>query len=365
MPPERLHDVAELVRELILIPSATARPDDIERCIDFIADTLEVDGVRVDRYSSGGNPSLVAMPRGVTRPDILFTGHIDVVKIAETSDYRARMEDGRIVGPGAADMKGAVALMMEVFLNAQKRRPGSSVGIAITSDEETGGANGIGFLFRKKGLRAGTVILPDSGSLLEIATAEKGILHIRITEEGEAGHGARPWLVRNALDEICSSLALLRDRFAGFTGEDHWHPTCAVTNISTPHPANNCIPAHASATLDIRYTHQEKESELLALVHGSLSARGSIEHLYGAPPTTLQPDPLFIRITEEVTGGSVRLIRAHGGSDARYVTEHGIPVIMSRPNVGGVHSVHEWVEIASLGMLGKIYDTYLERVLKN
>jgi succinyl-diaminopimelate desuccinylase len=360
---ERLREVVELSRDLILIPSASDRRDEIDRCIHFVADYLSLPGIRVTRHRSRESPSLVALPEGVERPEILFTGHIDVVKISETDDYRARIEDGRICGPGAADMKGAIALMLEVFKSAHRRTPGLPVGIAITSDEETGGADGIGYLFRDQGLRAGSVILPDSGTLNAIAVAEKGILHLRVQVTGAAGHAARPWLVSNALETALASIARVKTTFAQFATDDHWHPTCTVTDVGTPHPANNCIPARAHAVLDIRYTARESEAEMLSMVRAAFPDKSEIEILLASPPTQLQPDPLFVSVTESVTGNPVRLIHEHGGSDARYICEYGIPVIMSRPAIGNMHSVHEWVDIASLGTLGAIYDEYVRRKL--
>ena len=61
-----------------------------------------------------------------------------------------------------------------------------------------------------------------------------------------------------------------------------------------------------------------------------------------------------------LTGQPVRLIREHGGSDARFLSKHGISVIMSRPVVGSLHSEREWIDITSMQALHRIYYGYLE-----
>jgi succinyl-diaminopimelate desuccinylase len=70
-----------------------------------------------------------------------------------------------------------------------------------------------------------------------------------------------------------------------------------------------------------------------------------------------------LNVTEEITSKPVQLIREHGGSDARYIAQHGIPVIMTRPYVGSLHAYDEWIDIASMETLYRIYERYLERKL--
>jgi succinyl-diaminopimelate desuccinylase len=68
-------------------------------------------------------------------------------------------------------------------------------------------------------------------------------------------------------------------------------------------------------------------------------------------------------VTEELTGKPVNLIREHGGSDARFIAKYGIPVIMTRPLVGNLHTYDEWIDIPTMEILYRIYETYLLRKL--
>jgi succinyl-diaminopimelate desuccinylase len=92
--------------------------------------------------------------------------------------------------------------------------------------------------------------------------------------------------------------------------------------------------------------------------------RIAIEVLIRAEPTKVSPDPLFLAATEEITGKPAKLIREHGGSDARFICRYGIPVIMSRPLVGDLHAENEWIDIASMETLYRIYECYLEKKLR-
>ena len=353
----------ELTRDLILIPSTRERPDEIERCMEFVVNHAESDGVDVRRFNDHGSPSAVILPLGVERPEVLLLAHIDVVARPDGTEYRSTVRDGRIYGPGSGDMKGELAILLELFRDFHARRPGASVGLAFTSDEEHGGNHGTRFIFEKAGLRCGVAVLPDSGTIHEIAVEEKGILHLRLTAHGPSGHASRPWLVENPMERIIAAVARIRDHIAALRGgDDHWHPTCAVTQIHTENRVPNRIPSRAEAVLDIRFPPPYTGREVIRAVE-RLSDGIENEILVVAEPTRVAPDPLYLAATEEIAGTAPKLIREHGGSDARYICQFDIPVIMSRPLVGNLHAEQEWIDIASMETLYRIYERYLEKKL--
>ena len=71
-----------------------------------------------------------------------FCAHLDVIDHSGAEHYRSEIREGRIYGPGAGDMKGALAIILTLFRNLMVSKPETSVGLAITSDEEKGGENG-------------------------------------------------------------------------------------------------------------------------------------------------------------------------------------------------------------------------------
>ena len=199
--------IVALTRDLVLIPSTEHLPLERERCLTFCQQHLDrLPGVTVRRLESSGFGSLLALPTGIVHPQVLLTAHVDVIDHPHREVFRSEIRDGRIYGPGAGDMKGQCAILMELFVDLHTRYPGLSLGLALTSDEERGGENGIRFLFDEVGLRRGVAILPDGGSMNEVTVREKGILHLRLRAEGHAGHAARPWLGPNALRELMSAV---------------------------------------------------------------------------------------------------------------------------------------------------------------
>ena len=359
-----------LTRDLILIPTTDSHPTERERCFEFIHNHLEgLDEVQINYHESNGYRSLVAGPRNSIAPDILLCGHIDVIEHPDPDCYHSIIRDGRIYGPGAGDMKGADAVMLDLFRTLHARHPGISLGLALTSDEEIGGTNGVRFLIQEVGLQAGIVIVPDGGSLNEVTIEEKGVLHLRVRREGHSAHGARPWLGTNALELLLKRLDCVLAYFADNwpidrTADDgHWYPTCSLNVIETPNESANRIPSAASATLDIRFPPPHTVGAMLDNISSILGPDCYLVPLMTAEPCHLDPDRLFCEITESITGSPVRLIRAAGASDSRFFRRAGIPVNLSRPLVGNLHGEDEWLDIESMVTYYQICQRYINQRL--
>lgn len=353
-----------LSRDLILIPSTDSQPAERARAFSFFLNHLEsLDAVKIQRHESGGYESLVAMPEGCDRPEILMIGHLDVIEHPDLELYRSRVENGRLHGPGAGDMKGALAIMLKLFCDLHRESPGIPLGMAVTSDEERGGEHGVGYLIREAGLSALHAIVPDGGSLHDVTVEEKGIAHLRVSAHGQASHAARPWLGDNAAARLASGLARLSEGFPIPPEADHWVPTCSITTLRTPNRTPNCIPDAAEATLDLRFPGPHRLDEMLEQVRRLLGPGLQLEPMVTAEPSHLNPDPLWFKVTEEITGAPVREVRASGGSDARFLCDAGIQTIVARPKVGGLHAPDEWIDIESMTTFYRIAREYVRRTL--
>lgn len=356
-----------LTRDLIVIPSTESRPEERARCFTLLRNHLEtLPGIQIREYQSEGFVSMTVMPQGVERPDILMVAHLDVIEHPHPEGYTSRLADGRIYGPGSGDMKGQGAIMLELFRELQRGHPGLSVGLAYTSDEERGGENGVRHLFEDIGLRCGLAIVPDGGSIHDVTVAEKGILHLKLSAQGRESHAARPWLAANALTTLVRGIQRLCDHFETLKttdSNDHWYPTCVPTILHTANQTINCIPGEAEAFIDLRFPPPHTRESLLALVREVTGPEIHVECTMGAGSTHLAPDPLYLQVTQDLTGEAVRLVRASGGSDARFIAQFGIPVVLSRPLVGNLHGLDEWIDIESMGLYYRICEEFILRKL--
>jgi succinyl-diaminopimelate desuccinylase len=358
--------LVRLTRDLVLIESTDSRPDERARCFQLINNHLEgLDGIRLLDHHCGDYASLLALPDGIDEPDVLLCAHLDVVEHPEPGSYRSELRDGRIYGPGAGDMKGALAILLELFRKWHGRQARVSLGLVVTSDEEIGGDCGLRSLVEDRGLRCGVAIIPDGGSLNEITSEEKGILHLELTANGRSAHAARPWLGENAIEKMVGALSRIGEKFSTVPSiqadDEHWRPTCSATVISADNDSFNRIPDIARATLDVRYPAPHERDEVLGWIRDAMGPGIELRIEVAAEPTKLAPDPAFVKITAEVTGTTPELVRACGGSDGRFLSRHQISVLLSRPKVGNLHNPDEWIDIASMQTYHEICDRYLQQ----
>jgi succinyl-diaminopimelate desuccinylase len=368
MPSPTLDRLIALTRELMHIPSTESRPADRARCFDLCRRHIEtVPDIEIREYESRGFASMVAVAQGVEVPGILLVGHLDVIEHPNVEVYQSSIHEGRLWGPGAGDMKGQCAIMLELFCALHRRFPGISLGIALTSDEERGGDDGVRYLFETLGLRCGLAIVPDGGSINRITVEEKGILQAKLGVTGKEGHAAAPWLGPNALATLAQCLVRLGQHFDALqdASPDHWYPTCVPTICHTPNTTINCIPGEAEALVDLRFPPPHTVQSMLATVREIAGAEVSVEPVATAPTTHLSPDPLYLQITELLTGAHAKLVRASGGSDALFIAQYGIPVVLSSPVVGNLHRPDEWMDLASMELYHRICERFIIEKLES
>ena len=132
-------DTLSLARELIRRPSVS--PADAG-CQVLIGELLEAAGFVVERLRFGEVDNLWAR-RGRAAPALVFAGHTDVVPTGppeqwDVDPFAATVWGDRLIGRGAADMKGSLAAMINACRRFAERYPqfSGSIGLLITSDEE-------------------------------------------------------------------------------------------------------------------------------------------------------------------------------------------------------------------------------------
>ena len=185
-------------------------------CAQWVAEQLREVGYSPEYLESGapGRGNVFARLPGAdpTRGALLIHGHLDVVP-AEAADWSVHpfsgaVSDGYVWGRGAVDMKDMCGMMLAVARHFKRAGivPPRDLVFAFVADEESGGKYGAQWLVRNRpDLFAGvseavgevggfSITLPrrDGGErrLYLIETAEKGLLWMRLTARGRAGHGS-------------------------------------------------------------------------------------------------------------------------------------------------------------------------------
>ena len=162
---------------------------------------LDVEVVGAER------PSVIATRRGSGGGrSLLLNGHLDTVGVAGMeAPHEPRVEDGRLYGRGAYDMKGAIAAIMLAAAQATGLR--GDVIVTAVADEELASAGTEAVLER---VRADAAIVVEPTDL-RFAVAHRGFVGFELETAGVAAHGSRPELGVDAIVKMGPVLTALEE----------------------------------------------------------------------------------------------------------------------------------------------------------
>ena len=314
-----------------------------------------------------------------------FAGHTDVVPPGETArwsspPFDARIERGRLIGRGAADMKGAIACFVAAvgrFLEGRGTGFDGSISLLITGDEEGIAVNGTRRVLdwlaeRGERLDACLVGEPTSAAALGdmIKIGRRGSLTGQLTVEGTAGHTAYPHLADNPVHRLVAMLADLTGEPLDAATEHFEASTLQVSTIDVGNPATNVIPATARAAFNIRFNDRWTGASLDAWLQDRLARHGGRWRLdvavsgesFLTPPGAVAA--LIAQAVEAATGRQPSFSTTGGTSDARFI-QNVCPVAEFGLVGTTMHKVDEAVDLADLEALTEIYRMVLDRYFGN
>ncbi|PZU06979.1 MAG: hypothetical protein DI606_17260 [Sphingobium sp.] len=322
-----------------------------------------VDGSGVDAVQPDGAVAPIAHGQHLhlsVRPDapvrILLTGHMDTVFPSDHPFQTLRwIEPGVLNGPGTADMKGGIAVMLAALRAIERSAEARRIGydVVINSDEEVGSPSSAGLL---RQAAAGKVAaftyepaLPDG----TLAGARAGSGNFSIVVTGRSAHAGRnPEEGRNAL--IAAADLALRLKAASGAGF-----SCNPARIEGGSP-NNVVPDHAVLRVNFRPRSSEDEAAARALIDQSM-ADVAREHEvalhlhggFGRPPKPMdaKAERLFglVRQCGADLGLPIAWRDTGGVCDGNNIAACGVPVVDTMGVQGGsIHSDAEFLLTDSL-----------------
>jgi glutamate carboxypeptidase len=266
-----------------------------------------------------------------------------------------RIEDGKLYGPGAFDMKGGIvdALWAMRALRDLDLLPGRRVTLLINSDEETGSRTSRP-LIEAEALKHDVVFVlepaePPHGSL---KTWRKGTGGFRVTVTGLAAHaGADHDKGINAIEELAHQILAIQ----GFT--DYGTGTTLNVGVVGGGRRSNVVPDQAWARVDVRVMNAEEAAKIEAKMQ-SLRPRlkGTTVEVSGGvnrPPMVRTPEIVALYTKAEALaaemGFHVTEAGTGGGSDGNFTAALGVPTLDGMGVAGdGGHALHEHVVMGSL-----------------
>lgn len=352
-------ETLELAQRLVRIdsvnPSLVPGAEGEAALAHFVAGFLENRGLEVElRDALPGRPNVVARIVGTgDGPSILLCCHLDTVSVAGMAEpFSGAIEDGRLLGRGAQDVKGGLAAMLAAAVVLSQSRPKGDVIVAGVADEEAYSAGTEALL--KGGIRADMAIVFEP-SELDVVVAHKGFAWIRLVTRGVAAHGSRPAEGVDAIAHMGRVLAAV---------ETHG----VELSRRPPHPLLGAASLHASLIRggrelssypDICELDLERRTLPGETRHGILRETEQILEALGRDPqfkaeldlSLFRPafeiseqDPLPQRLKEAVerTHGPCSLAGMTGWTDSALLAEAGIPAVVLGPGGAGLHGLEEW-----------------------
>jgi glutamate carboxypeptidase len=360
------------VLEWAAVNSGSRNLAGLERVAGLIADALSVLPGEL-RHEAPGEVEMVD-PSGKTAPiehgrhlrltvrpnapvQLLFTGHMDTVFGADHEFQQTRwLKDGVLNGPGVADMKGGIAVMLAALKAVEESPLADRIGydVVLNSDEEVGSLSSATLLARcAAGKRAALTYEPAALPDGTLAGARPGSGNFAMVVRGRSAHAGRnPEDGRNAL-LAAADLALRLDRLKrdGLTVNP--------SRIEGGSPSN-VVPDLAIRRVNLRPRTPEIEAEAGRAIADAVAAVAAERDVaihphggFGRPPKPLTADAeaLFNLVKQAGAdlGQTIAWQRSGGVCDGNNIAACGVPVVDTMGVRGGkIHSMEEFLIVDSL-----------------
>lgn len=339
-------DLLALAAELVAVPSVSLGEGPL-------ADLVEqrcraVPGLEVERVGA----NVVARTTLGRDRRVVLAGHLDTVPPAGNSV--ARVEGDTLFGLGAADMKGGLAVILELAESLSE--PELDVTYVFYAGEEVSRArNGLlQMAAEAPRLLEGDVAVLGEPTACRVEAGCQGVVRAEVELVGRRAHTARPWTGLNAIHRLAAVL----ERVASYRGREPVIDGCAYREALqavgvSGGVAGNVVPDAARLTLNHRFAPDRDVAAATAALVAFLSPElddglgdrlGILEAQPAAPPAL--SDPLLSAL---VAAAGQPPAAKLGWTDVAFFAERGIPAANFGPGDPELaHTAGERVERAAL-----------------
>jgi acetylornithine deacetylase len=316
-------------------------------------------------------PNLLAFlsPQKKAQRRVVLAPHLDTVGLPGSwkEMFRPVEKNRRLYGRGACDTKGSVAAMFAALMRVATsgQRPSETeIVFAGLVDEENAQAGSRALA--ASGFKADLAIVGEP-TRLQVVTAHKGDVWLRLETRGKPAHGARPELGSNAVHAMAKIVDLLETVYSAQL-QQRRHPLLgrATVNVGSIQGGTqpNIVPAECHVTVDRRTLPGESESSVRAEIR-QLLARHKLRALLGsarnAPCLPLETNPGLPLVAQFLEmAGQERPVGVDFFCDAAPLARGGIPSVVFGPgDIAQAHTANEWISLRSLESAADLLERYL------
>jgi acetylornithine deacetylase len=377
-----MHETTRLLRDLVALPSINpmGRPlqgpevfeqqvtDYLEAYFRALGAAYQVQAVAPKR----SNIVAFVEPPGATST-LVFEVHQDTVPTDHMTipPFGAQIENGRLYGRGACDVKGGMAAMLHAFSRVVREKAGKKrLVLACTVDEEFTSL-GVQRLVQddlRGGVAGPIVAVVAEPTCLDIVGAHKGVVRWRLVTSGRSCHSSRPELGVNAIYRMAALMPLV-EQYAEELRQRRTHPLLGPATLSVGRieggTSVNTVPDRCQVEIDRRTLPGEQTGAVSVEFEAFLRkhAPGHISFTCSEPWLScpaLGPERSADLVRE--LGRAIDRVRgAHQvhavpyGTDASTLAEAGVPSVVFGPgNIDQAHTCDEWIDLAEVEAASEI-----------
>jgi acetylornithine deacetylase len=369
-----LPPLTALCAELVRQPSMSSEnaPYDVSNrgVVDTLAQWLDGLGLACEVLPLPDRPgkfNLIAT-LGTGPGGLVLSGHSDTVPFdqgAWASDpFRLTERDGRLVGLGICDMKGFLAMAVQIAAEFAGQKLQQPLIVLATADEERNmdGAKALVAAGRPK---ARFAVIGEPTGLVPVRL-HKGIFMESVTVHGRSGHSSRPDLGANAIEgmhRVLAAILAFRDELKTRGGRPEFalaHPTLNPGCVSAGDSVNR-IPARCELQLDVRfppgYERAALRQELRERAEGALHGSGctiAFENLFeGTPAFETPATSALVSACERLTGHAAGAVDF--GTEGPLFSQLGLETVILGP--GNIEQAHKPDEYLALDRVEPMLNT--------
>lgn len=369
----------EFACELVRIPSdVTTRRKEADVAL-FLKKTLKSFGCEVWLQEvEAGRSNVIGIMRGSGNGrSLMLNGHMDTVPPgAMQQPFTPEIQDGKLYGRGAADMKGGIAGMvaaMESIVREGIELAGDLVFVGTVAEET--GSLGMNRFVQEAKFRADFCVVGEPTSL-QLGLAHKGIEWVRITTKGKAAHASIPTAGISAISHMARIIRALEEELLPKLQARH-HPLLGSPTITVGTIRGgerpNIVPDTCTIEIDRRWLPEESVdlvleefqeildslAEEIPGFQATISRMEEISAIWHGPFETSETSDIVAiarHATRKCAGKGPKVIGLPYWTDGALAHHAGIPTIILGPgDPDKCHSEDEYVSVAQLQDAARIY----------
>ncbi|MDQ5820513.1 MAG: succinyl-diaminopimelate desuccinylase, partial [Actinomycetota bacterium] len=283
--------------------------------------------------------------RTAGRPLVVLAGHLDTVPAQE--NFPGRLEDGAVVGLGASDMKGGLAVMIELARTLTDPELDLAY-LFFTREELAAGESALPRFFEECAEIADAdlvVMMEPTDNTIQAGCL--GNLNARLAYTGVSAHSARPWLGDNAIHRAVRGLAEIASaqpvdvEVEGLV----FREVVSVVGMEGG-IAQNVVPDRAVALVNYRYAPSRSPEDAEARLR-ELAGEAELEDIANSPPAHVAADSELVRRLR--AAGSFALEPKQAWTPVAEFAARGLDAVNFGPGATRyAHSRDERVEVSEL-----------------